>query len=92
MRTSSADLAGSALDAAPDAIIIMDAVGSIQYANRRVAALFGYTHDELLGQSIERLIPERFDAIRDSYARPMQSAIALVGGGATAPNARSRSA
>lgn len=48
------------LDAAPDAIIIVDSEGRIVLANVRVEELFGYAKQELVGESIERLIPERF--------------------------------
>ncbi len=62
MRTAPPDLARSALDAAPDAMIIIDASGIIQFTNRQVSGLFGYEHHEIVGQSIEMLIPERFHA------------------------------
>jgi PAS domain S-box-containing protein len=61
------DLARSALDAAPDAMIIIDAFGVIRYTNRQVSALFGYRHDEIIGQSIEQLMPERFRARHVSH-------------------------
>lgn len=60
MRSTPPELARSALDAAPDAMLIIDASGAIRYANRQVSALFQYDHEELVGQSIERLMPERF--------------------------------
>lgn len=60
MRSTPPELARSALDAAPDAMIIIDASGSILFANRQVSALFGYEHDEIIGRSIEHLMPERF--------------------------------
>ena len=53
-------LARSVLDDAPDAMIIVDAFGTIWFANRQVSALFGYTHDEIIGDSIEKLVPEHF--------------------------------
>jgi two-component system, sensor histidine kinase len=62
MRTVSPDLARSALDAAPDAMIIIDAAGIILFTNRQVSAVFGYEHDEIIGRSIEILLPERFRA------------------------------
>ena len=55
MRTAPPDLARSALDAAPDAMIIIDAAGIIRFTNRQVSALFGYEHDEIVGQSVEML-------------------------------------
>jgi len=60
MRSASAELARSTLDAAPDAIVITDASGSIRFANRQVAVLFGYDSDEIMGRSVEELLPERF--------------------------------
>ena len=52
-------LARRVLDAAPDAMAIIDAFGTIWFANRRVSALFGYEHDEIIGEDIEILMPER---------------------------------
>src|SRR6202044_2380550 len=55
-------LARSVLDDAPDAMIIIDDFGTIWFANRQVSALFGYARDEIIGESIETLMPERFRA------------------------------
>lgn len=55
-------LARRVLDAAPDAMVIIDAFGTIWFANRRVCALFGYAHDDLIGESIDTLMPERLRA------------------------------
>jgi PAS domain S-box-containing protein len=41
-------------------VIILDAFGTIWFANRQVSALFGYAHDEIIGESMEKLMPERF--------------------------------
>lgn len=46
------------LDAAPDAIIEVDERGCILLANAATETIFGYTCDELLGQSVETLVPE----------------------------------
>ncbi|HYL63434.1 MAG TPA: PAS domain S-box protein [Candidatus Methylomirabilis sp.] len=48
------------LEAAPDAMIIVDQKGCIQLVNAQVEAVFGYAKSELLGQSVEILVPERF--------------------------------
>jgi two-component system, sensor histidine kinase len=55
-------LARSVLDDAPDAMIIIDDFGTIWFANRQVSSLFGYARDEIIGESIEKLMPERFRA------------------------------
>ncbi|HEY5600019.1 MAG TPA: PAS domain S-box protein, partial [Candidatus Manganitrophaceae bacterium] len=48
------------LEAAPDPIIIVDDQGRMMFANAQTERLFGYDRDELLGEPIEILIPERF--------------------------------
>jgi PAS domain S-box-containing protein len=48
------------LDAAPDAMVIIDRAGSITDVNGQAETLFGYARDELVAQPIEALIPERF--------------------------------
>jgi len=60
MQSLSSELARSVLDAAPDAMIIIDDGGVIRFANRQVSTLFGYSHDEIVGLAVEQLMPERF--------------------------------
>jgi PAS domain S-box-containing protein len=62
MAGETAIILGAPWDAAPDATLIIDELGSIWFANRRFSALFGYAHDEIIGKSIEKLMPVRFDA------------------------------
>ena len=88
MRLTSPELARAALEAAPDAMIIIDAEGVIRFVNRQVFALFGYTREEIVGHLIEQLLPERFRARhlghRSAYTahmrvRPMGQNLELYG-------------
>ena len=53
-------LAPSALESAPDAIVVVDASGQVVFANRQLSAVFGYESAEILGRTVEHLLPERF--------------------------------
>jgi protein-histidine pros-kinase len=53
------ELATQLLNAAPDPTVIVDQRGTIIYANARVSEVLGYTNQELVGEVIEVLIPER---------------------------------
>jgi len=76
MLSLPSELARRLLSAAPDAIIVIDASGCIAHANRQVCALFGYAPEELVGEPVELLMPERFreqhPAQRQAYARNMR--------------------
>lgn len=76
------------LDAAPDAMVVVDASGVIVLVNRQTESLFGYPRDQLLGQAVEVLIPERFRErhpkhrehfFADLRARPMGGNLELYG-------------
>ena len=60
MLSISAQLARGVLDAAPDAMIVIDDGGVIRFASRQVSTLFGYDHDAVVGLPVEQLMPERF--------------------------------
>ncbi len=48
----------SAFQASPNAVLIVDEAGRILLVNPRLEKLFGYAADELVGQSVEILVPE----------------------------------
>jgi two-component system, LuxR family, sensor kinase FixL len=54
------------VEAAPHAMIMADAAGTITLANAQAAAVFGYRPPELVGRRVEALVPERLHA---PYAR-----------------------
>src|SRR4051812_46765403 len=57
------------IEVAPDAIVTADREGRIVLVNGQTEALFGYQRQELLGQPVELLLPERF---RGTHVRHRQ--------------------
>jgi PAS domain S-box-containing protein len=55
-------LARALLRDMPDALIVADAAGLIQFWNAGAERLFGFTSEEALGQSLDIIIPERLRA------------------------------
>lgn len=50
------------VEAAPNAMVMIDSQGKIEMVNAQTEAIFGYAREELLGQPMEVLIPARFRA------------------------------
>ena len=75
-------------EALPDAIVVTNAEGQITSVNSQLEHMFGYGRQELVGQSVEILVPERFRHAhpnhRNSYysnatVRPMKAGLELYG-------------
>jgi formate hydrogenlyase transcriptional activator len=75
-------------EASPDAIVVTDAEGRITSINSQVERLFGYGRQQLIGESVEILVPERFRKAhpghRGAYnahasVRPMGAGLELFG-------------
>jgi PAS domain S-box-containing protein len=65
-----------AVEASPSAIVMINPQGEIVLVNTLTEKLFGYTREELIGKSIEILVPERFRADRaDFFAAPQSRAM-----------------
>lgn len=58
-----------AVEAAPNGLVIVDQDGKILRVNAQVEALFGYQRQELVGQSIEVLVPESLRANHFSFRK-----------------------
>ena len=77
------------LDAAPDAMLIVDESGRIVLVNRQTEQLFGYSDSELMGKKVEILVPPRYRAKHpghragyfsgDPHIRPMGAGLNLSG-------------
>ncbi|WP_084766232.1 sensor histidine kinase [Nitrococcus mobilis] len=63
----------SLLKAAPSAILLIDAAGTITLANEQAEVVFGFPHDELIGMRIETLMPERFRSRHVGYRETYQT-------------------
>ena len=75
------------VETAPDAMVIVDGRGLIELVNTQTEKLFGYARDELLGQTVEILVPEDLRGVHPDHrqryfaeprTRPMGAGLDLV--------------
>ena len=87
-RKKAEDRFRSLLESAPDATVIVNDDGDIVETNLQTEKLFGYATDELLGQKVEVLLPERFrdrhpahrkEFFKHKSVRPMGIGLELYG-------------
>ena len=88
-RASEADgMFAGLLEAAPDAMVVVDQTGRIVLVNSQTEKLFGYHREELLGRDVEVLVPEhlrerhrfhRMNFLAEPRIRPMGTKMELLG-------------
>jgi PAS domain S-box-containing protein len=82
------DLFTGLMEAAPDAMVCMDADGRVAGINAQAELLFGYPREELVGQPVEALVPDQARAVHPGHRagylanprpRPMGAGMELAG-------------
>ncbi len=77
-----------AIEAAPNGMMLVDEKGMVVLVNAQIEQLFGYSREELVGSSVDRLLPERarqsHRGLRDGFfahpqSRPMGAGRELYG-------------
>lgn len=57
------------LETAPDAIVIVNETGRIEIVNKKTETIFGYDRSDMIGQTIEMLMPEKFHNSHHGHLR-----------------------
>lgn len=76
------------LESGPDAILVVNHKGEITLVNSQLERMFGYPRDEIIGQTVEKLVPGRFHIkhpmhrtgyFHEPRVRPMGTGLELYG-------------
>src|SRR5262245_10269692 len=70
---------GRLFESAPDAMLLADIEGRIILVNSRTEQMFGYQREELIGEQIESLIPDRFHSGLFAHESDFSSGLELYG-------------
>ncbi len=88
MTESPGDLLEAVFRASPDAVIVVDEEGCVRLASTALATLFGYRLEQVVGQPVELLVPDRVRGahrghrakfVQEEVARPMGAGLELSG-------------
>lgn len=60
---------GDLFDLLPDAVIVIDGKGKVVHTNYSVTPVLGYRQEELVGESLSILIPERYRSLHQTSNR-----------------------
>lgn len=67
LRRQSEEKFRTLVESSPQVIITVDETGKIALVNDRIAEIFGYSKDELIGRQIEDLVPENLQSLHADY-------------------------
>ena len=70
------------VEASPNGIVLVNAQGHIVLVNARAEKLFGYERQELIGQGVDVIVPERFRGEHPAHPAGFQAATATRATGA----------
>ncbi len=67
MLRASLEMFRGLLETAPDAILVVDGEGKVQFANDQASVLFGYSVEELSALNVDELVPDRYRPMHMSH-------------------------
>jgi PAS domain S-box-containing protein len=87
-RRKSEEMLRGLFEFAPDTVVVIDDQGKIVRVNAQIEKMFGYTGKDVMGMSIDALLPERFRGrhaehrahyMSEPHTRPMGAGVKLYG-------------